>query len=500
MMYFALIVVLLSSVIHVLHRYVGWLDPSLIYIQSRGEYSANEGIIVAILFAIPILTLLSAFLLYRKQKDHPWIPYLTTFALTFGSISLIAGGDGMVEYHFSIFMVIAALAYFESIRLILLSTVIFAIQHLGGYFLFPELVCGNADYPFSLLMIHAVFLLLTSAVIIIQIVIRQRYFSQLKQEKDHADIIREMMHNVGLTSDGVMQNVNRLEKGSVESFRASQEISSSLQNMVGAAQEQAGYANKSREMLDGVLQKLSLITKQLDASISSSKSTTEEALAGKERMGEAVLQMDAISTNTEQMGEVVVRLENRSQEIRDTLELMTQIAQQTNLLALNAAIEAARAGEAGKGFAIVADEVRKLADLSSRHAEKIGNVIDELATDTHDLGNEMKRTKESTDIGIDKVKSSDILFSSIVAKVEEVHKMLTTAYGMAGEVGMDVDEVYKFIDVIVSVTDDNRINMESISASSDEQFAAIVGFETITTNLRTITEKLNSEIDAIRVT
>ncbi|GAK08910.1 methyl-accepting chemotaxis sensory transducer [Geomicrobium sp. JCM 19038] len=62
-------------------------------------------------------------------------------------------------------------------RLLIVSTVIFALQHVIGYFAFPELICGTGDYPFSLLMIHAVFLLVTSGVLLTQI----RYVVSLLQ-------------------------------------------------------------------------------------------------------------------------------------------------------------------------------------------------------------------------------------------------------------------------------------------------------------------------------
>ena len=499
-MYFAMFIVILSGIIHVLHRYVGWFDPFLIFTQSRGASTGNEGIIVAILFFIPIALLLMAFIYFRKKKDHEWIPYLLTMSLTFGSISIIAGGNGMIEYHFSIFMVIAALAYFESVRLILLSTIIFAIQHLGGYFVFPELVCGTADYPFSLLMVHALFLLMTSAVVTIQIVIRNGYYAQLKKEKDHAEIIREMMRSITSTSNDVLKNVGDLEIGSEASSKSSQETVSSIQKMVMATNKQLGYATRSREMLNDVLSNSTSITKQLTTSKESSQEAMEDALVGSGGMKDTVGQMSVISTNIEQMGQVVERLENRSIEIRGILKLMTDIAQQTNLLALNAAIEAARAGEAGKGFAVVADEVRKLADISSQHAGRIGIVINGLTEDTIDLAKEMESTKKTTEIGIQKVKTSDVIFSNIVRKVEMVHSSLDTSHIMAWDIAKDVEAVYKFIGEMTAATDEYRGNMEGISTASEEQLATFTDFKNITTELRGATENLNNQISSIHVT
>lgn len=62
-------------------------------------------------------------------------------------------------------MIVAALGFYQDIKLIVWMTTIFAIQHIIGLLYVPELVIGVEQYMFSMFIWHVIFLVLTSSAV-----------------------------------------------------------------------------------------------------------------------------------------------------------------------------------------------------------------------------------------------------------------------------------------------------------------------------------------------
>ncbi|CAH1214322.1 hypothetical protein PAECIP111892_04007 [Paenibacillus auburnensis] len=483
----------ISILIHLLHRQFDLLSLGMSHNEEEALTIARDfAFSMNVLLALPVIFLVINIWLYSKNRENKYIPLFNTLAITFGSFSMIAGGGGTVEFHFSIFMAIAIVAYYENIMLTLIMTVLFALQHILGFLLVPELVFGVSSYPFTMMLIHALFLLMTSAATILQINSKQKITLQLEGEKtkkqNEVIVLLETVKQLSDELDHTSSAVSQLSEGNIrvntEMLQSFREVSTGLNDQSESLVSMENSVQSITKMIEQTSQTSSTMQKRTAA--------TEQALADNQHNTRILYdQVSLVSETITTATETIVSLNESTQKIEGIISLIQDVATQTNLLALNASIEAARAGEHGKGFAVVASEIRKLAERSNNSTEEIRLILNKVREESATSVSQMETGKQTSEESVNSAKEFmsdfDLVYqtiSQLVTAINDLNGSIQTIEAASQEISNDMTN-------ISAVIEENVASMEQLSAGSENQMTSsqqvndkIIDLQELTHSLR----------------
>ncbi|PYZ91642.1 chemotaxis protein [Salipaludibacillus keqinensis] len=306
--------------------------------------------------------------------------------------------------------------------------------------------------------------------------------------------LRGMIKDVDEKSVQVAATSEELSASSEQTSESVNQVTESIQQIASTSNHQQEGMEALNETSKALSLEMDAVTSEATLTADISEKTSSAAKDGVSSIQKAISQMSFIHDNVSQSADVVTKLQEDSKAIGDIVTIITNIAEQTNLLALNASIEAARAGENGKGFAVVADEVRKLAEESGQAASKIKDKIeqvqDQAVTSVEVMTKGYTAVQKGTLAVNEASDSFTLIEESAKTSSEKVHAIQEAMKRMNATVYANV----KTIDELTDLTNDVSGNIQSVSATSQEQTAIMEEIASASDSLSSMAEDLQKSV------
>lgn len=177
--------------------------------------------------------------------------------------------------------------------------------------------------------------------------------------------------------------------------------------------------------INQLLQSISTIQQAVQTGEKTSLSAISNINHGKSNLEKTLKTMEVIEQKSNVALSNAGELQKHSEQIGKAVMAIQSIAEQTNLLALNAAIEAARAGEVGRGFAVVADEVRKLAEQSSRSADEIRVMLQNIGDGVQSVQSSIVDVNNEAHSGVKQSQISHSILEEITVVTNDLGRVMT---------------------------------------------------------------------------
>ena len=313
------------------------------------------------------------------------------------------------------------------------------------------------------------------------------------------DNLRNMICDVRSSANSVDESSAMLASISGQSAEASAEVAKAIEEISQGAESQAIDTQSGESKMND----MSGIIENLSGETDKMQYVSQNTIKLVENGFDIVQKLDEKSSETDKMANSVSSIFSEVVQsvggISSILEVIMAISDQTNLLALNANIEAARAGEHGKGFAVVAEEVRKLAEESSKSADKIKGIINQVQEKTKTAFDSMEKTaqvvkEQSMAVGETKAVFKNI-FESIELLVENIGKVKeegAETLKIKGDMGLIVQS-------IASAAQQSSASTEEVSAAVEEQLASMQELAQHAQNLERLSGELYRSFEKFKI-
>jgi methyl-accepting chemotaxis protein len=317
--------------------------------------------------------------------------------------------------------------------------------------------------------------------------------SNLEQVSAAAEQLAEAIGRVAAGAGG--QNV-----AVQEAVQAMEEMRSAIDQVARGAQEQSAHVGETTRLTVQTREAVQLMAGKVQSLAGAANGARTVAESGIGVVDRAVQGMQQLQGKVEATAQAARALEAESRQIRQAVNLITEMADQTNLLALNAAIEAARAGESGKGFAVVADAIRTLAERSGKSAAEITQLIQTVEKRTAAVSKAMQEGSTEAQESSALVAETGATLRRIIETVRATASDMEGVEQAAAAVSTATEEASTAMEQIAAVVEENTATTEEMAAGSDHVQREVRSIATVAEETAATAEQVSASVEELTAT